>query len=233
LGDWFETANVNDLIGKTLVNIDVDRTKNEIHFLCSDGVKYKMYHEQDCCESVDIEEIIGDISDLIGSPIIMAEESTNRNDPKSGYEYGDSHTWTFYKFATIKGYVTIRWYGESNGYYSESVDFVKDATLQIEPIETEPIETEPIETEPVKKIAQVTFAGNNEVRYDFFTDLDLKVGEDVVCHTVRGFGIGRVVGHVDTSTKARDWIVQKVDAERYKVLVERDRQAREIDDMLG
>jgi len=91
----------------------------------------------------------------------------------------------------------------------------------------------PLEKEIVKKIVQVTFAGNNEVRYDFFTDLDLNVGEDVVCHTVRGFGIGRVVGHVETSTKARDWIVQKVDVERYKALVERDRQAREIDDMLG
>ena len=82
-------------------------------------------------------------------------------------------------------------------------------------------------------IVQVTFAGNNEVRYDFFTDLDLKVGEDVVCHTVRGFGIGKVVGHVDTSTKARDWIVQRVDVKKYKALVERERQAKEIDDMLG
>jgi hypothetical protein len=52
----------------------------------------------------------------------MAEEVVSENSEHAP-QYPDSWTWTFYKFATIKGYVTIRWLGESNGYYSESVDF--------------------------------------------------------------------------------------------------------------
>lgn len=59
--------------------------------------------------------------------MLLAEEVVGKQDENpEGVAVPDdqeSFTWTFYKLATIKGYVTISWYGESNGYYNESVSF--------------------------------------------------------------------------------------------------------------
>lgn len=116
-----------ELIGKTLSN--VENIGNErVVFTLEGGEKYCLEHDQDCCESVTVEDVIGELQDLIGSPILMAEEVTSDRHPdgtEKEHYVNDSFTWTFYKLATIKGYVTIRWYGESNGYYSESVSFSK------------------------------------------------------------------------------------------------------------
>lgn len=112
--------NFNDLIGKTLTAIEGRVNDDEMYMVFEDDTIVHMHHSQDCCETVEINDIAGDLADLIGSPLLMAEEATS-NDPIDGEEY-DSFTWTFYKFATVKGYVTIRWLGTSNGYYSEEVD---------------------------------------------------------------------------------------------------------------
>ena len=134
-------AEVEELKGKTIINIV--NNDDELLFTCSDGSKYKMYHSQDCCESVSIEDVNGDLEDLIDSELLIAEEVSNEEFEKNfndSFTEGDSKwskqdkdgnyepescTWTFYKFATIKGYVDIRWFGESNGYYSEGVSFQK------------------------------------------------------------------------------------------------------------
>jgi hypothetical protein len=113
---------IDSLLGFTLTEILLIDDDREIIF--STGSKtFRMYHDQDCCENVSVDEIHGDVADLIGSPILLAEVSHSRENPKKSEYDDDSFTWTFYKLATIKGSVTIRWYGSSNGYYSETVDF--------------------------------------------------------------------------------------------------------------
>ncbi len=118
-----------DLLDKTIIEIDgLKRGSETVIFKCSDGSEYRMYHYQDCCETVSIEDVIGDVEDLLNLPILIAEEVSscddvfNENTPNITAE---SCTWTFYKLCTYKGFVTIRWFGESNGYYSESVSFEK------------------------------------------------------------------------------------------------------------
>lgn len=118
-------AKFTDLTGKTLTSIE-NKDNEELIFTTAEGETFYMFHSQDCCEHVRIEDIAGDLDDLIGTPITLAEEATNSEDTFDKIEYPDSFTWTFYKLATIKGYVDIRWLGESNGYYSEGVDFHKD-----------------------------------------------------------------------------------------------------------
>lgn len=117
---------INKIQGKTLTRIEVDKTEkeNRIVFECSDGEQFLMFHRSDCCEDVFIDDINGDMNDLLHSPITLAEESVSDDENSNGKsDYDESWTWTFYKLATVKGYVDIKWYGTSNGYYSESVDF--------------------------------------------------------------------------------------------------------------
>lgn len=114
----------SDLKGKVLV--DVKASDDNITFVTLEGESFDMYHDQDCCEHVRIESVVGDWKDLLGHPLLMAEDASNRDNPTDyEQESAESYTWTFYKLATIKGYVDIRWLGESNGYYSESVSFYK------------------------------------------------------------------------------------------------------------
>ena len=125
----------SDLAGKTMRRGELIGD-DEIVFEDTDGIEYKLYHEQDCCESVTVEDIVGALSDLVGSPLLLAEEISNSWDSPDTSKVmhalmvheplpnsDESYTWTYYRLATIKGHVDIRWYGTSNGYYSESVSF--------------------------------------------------------------------------------------------------------------
>lgn len=113
---------VEIMLGLTMARVEVacrvSDLLDEIRFTSTCGRTFLLHHHQSCCENVCIEDIAGDVDDLVGAPLLMAEEVT------SVAEEHESGTWTFYKFATINGFVTVRWLGTSNGYYySESVDF--------------------------------------------------------------------------------------------------------------
>ena len=130
--DCYSYADVSELKNKTFGRVAPGESWITFYDE-NDKPMYRMEHEQDCCENVYLEEVIGDLSDLEGTPILEAECVSNHANPQSQYtsdddEYwvaAESETWTFYKFSTIKGSVTLRWYGSSNGYYSESVDIKK------------------------------------------------------------------------------------------------------------
>lgn len=121
-------AEFEDLVGKTLTSIDGKVGDSTLIFHCTDGSEFQMNYYADCCASCYLEDVDGPFDVLVGSPILKAEESSNRdsNPPNvkpETIEYQDSFTWTFYHLATAKGSVTLRWYGSSNGFYSESVTF--------------------------------------------------------------------------------------------------------------
>ena len=84
-----------------------------------DGSTFIFYHEQDCCESVYIEDVIGDLDRLIGHPLVAAELVSSEYGTT---DWGDEE-WSFYKFQGTIDSVTVRWYGESNGYYSVAVSY--------------------------------------------------------------------------------------------------------------
>ena len=121
LGDsdkrYRSSCNIKDMVGKKVLGIYYDEENFQI---LTDDCVYAFYHEHSCCERVYLTQVDGISDKIIGSRIVIAEEVVDEKDT----EYGHI-TWTFYKIGTTKGMIDFRFQGESNGYYSETVDLVK------------------------------------------------------------------------------------------------------------
>lgn len=116
------------LKGETITAISgMEPGSDRVEIKTASGKSFEMYHRQECCEGVSLAEVHGSPADLIGEPVLLAEESTNQDNPP---EHADSFTWTFYRLQTIKGAVQLRWLGKSNGYYGEEVEF-EDTTPEV------------------------------------------------------------------------------------------------------
>ena len=121
------TNTANDVlphaVGATIESVAYDPKEPRLTVETDRGT-LSFWHSQECCESVDLTEGLSDLEDLVGGVIALAEERSSEGVPamdESDDRYG-TFTWTFYEIQTTKGDATLRWYGTSNGYYSESVD---------------------------------------------------------------------------------------------------------------
>ena len=110
-------CDIDDLVGKVIKGW----AYSDMYFqILTDDCIYIFYHEYSCCESVWLTQVDGINDKIIGSRIVIAEVVTDEKDTECGHT-----TWTFYKIGTNKGIIDFRFQGESDGYYSETVDLVK------------------------------------------------------------------------------------------------------------
>ena len=78
----YNAYDISNMIGKTITSIvGMVAGSDSVEFTCSDGSVFKMNHHQDCCESVNLNDVEGDVADLIGAPVIVAEEVSSDDMP--------------------------------------------------------------------------------------------------------------------------------------------------------
>jgi|SRR5690554_1488016 len=125
---WKDKHELSSLVGETIKSVSGlevrdDLDNDEVIFVTESGKALKLYHDQDCCEHVRMIDIELDADDFSGAVVLSAEEVVGET---MDDDYG-TRTYTFYKIETTKGGIWMRWLGESNGYYSESVHILTGA----------------------------------------------------------------------------------------------------------
>ena len=113
---YASTSKFEQIQGMTITAV-VYKETNESLLIHLNTHVLEMIHHQDCCETVYLADVVGSFEDLIGYPILEASESFVDISTEVM-----SSTASYYNFKTVKASVQLRWVGESNGYYSETVD---------------------------------------------------------------------------------------------------------------
>ena len=83
-GKYWRRSTVDKLNGKILKHIQ--SSTDRLVFITDKNEKYLMFHQQDCCEDVQLEDVNGDLDDLLGVPILDAREEMSQ---------AEESTWTF------------------------------------------------------------------------------------------------------------------------------------------
>lgn len=112
---------IQNKVIKSVTGLSDSKFDDEVVFNFTDGSTFRLYHPQDCCESVYLEDCEGKVSaDFEGGTLLEFEKATQDDPSTEGW--GSVRQWTFYKIRTTKQDLTLRWIGESNGYYSVEVE---------------------------------------------------------------------------------------------------------------
>jgi hypothetical protein len=108
--------------GKKILGFSGRTGDDDFKLLLEDDCEILFYHSQDCCEEVFLEDIVGDPASLIGKVLNCIEVKTDE-DYEAPVDYNpESYTWTFFTIKAGNRYLDLRFFGSSNGYYSESAD---------------------------------------------------------------------------------------------------------------
>ena len=108
---------LDNMVGRVVKYVDIDHDQMKI--TCEDNSVFTFYHEQDCCECVYIADTEGEPMSLKGWKLLLVDMEATK---ESSWDRDESKTTTVVKFVTDENTVSVKWIGESNGYYSESVD---------------------------------------------------------------------------------------------------------------
>lgn len=121
-----------EYISETIKQVYYDKEGSYVIFEFDSDTGILMEHTQNCCEHVALDDVVGGkLEDLVGQKILNFEEVINRDLDEKPLKINiddtayDSTTWSFYKISTIKDDITLRWFGISNGCYSEKITISK------------------------------------------------------------------------------------------------------------
>ena len=105
---------LKSLVGEVLSH--VDESDGDLLLTTQSGRQIRFYHDQECCESVYIEDQDGEWHELIGKVLTNVSESSDFSDDDL-----DCVQKTEFAFTADDTTVVSKWHGESNGYYSTDV----------------------------------------------------------------------------------------------------------------
>lgn len=116
----YDYCGFSSLAGKTITSIE-GLNSDHVTIKTECGKTYGMRHFQDCCESVSLKEVLGNVDSIIGKEVRYANEDTS--DCSGEWSSGTRTTFTIH---TNGGSLILIWEGYSNGYYGEGVSFYED-----------------------------------------------------------------------------------------------------------